>query len=285
MKKFLYRIFCGFFLGISIFAPGFSGSVVAIAMGIYHEFLQVMSNPLKNIKKNILFCTPLGVGLLVSAVVFVLAFKQLFDSHEKAIYLLFIGLIAGSMPIVFAEVKKVGFKPMYLIGAFIACIIAIALGIFATGEGIVSSDLAAYSNLPGVAIGGFAAGVTALIPGMSLSTVLVLLGVYTPLIYAAEALIYRDLIYILPIVVFVVSLAIGLISTARGIKYVFKKFPGFANTTIIGFLFGSLFSVAYQSHYIDDPNFNWILGGIMLLAGLGISVIFVVMSKYMNKTE
>jgi len=285
MKVFLYRIICGFFLGISILAPGFSGSIVAIAMGIYHDILRIISNPLKRLKENVIFFIPIGVGGIISVVLFVLAFSVLFESYEKAVYLLFVGLIAGSVPIVIKEVRKVNFKLHYLIGAVGAFIIAIAIGIFATEAGLMTVETTPTSNLPGFALGGFAAGVTALIPGMSLSTILVLLGVYSPLIYAARALLSMELLYLIPIGLFIVCTVVGLMATARGIKYLFNRYPGFANTTVLGFIFGSLISIMYQSHHIEDPNFTWLLGGIMLIAGLGISILFIVIGRFMNKNE
>ena len=286
MKLFLYRIVCGFFLGLSVIAPGFSGSLVAIAMGIYHEIVRIMANPLKELKRNIKFAIPVGIGVAVSAVLFVIAFRQLFGSYEKAIYLLFVGLIAGSIPIVFKEVRKIGFKPHYLIGAVTACVIAIAMGVFSSETGLMSGDTASMADWPGLALGGFAAGVTALIPGMSLATVLLILGVYSPLMYAGEALIRSmELSYLLPIGLFIIFTVIGLMATAKGIKYIFSKFPGFANTTVLGFQIGSIISIAYKSHLLTDPNFTWLLGGIMLVVGVGISISFILMGKYMNKSE
>jgi len=285
MKKFLYRILCGFFLGLSIFAPGFSGSLVAIAMGIYHEFVRVISNPLKPLKKNLMFCSPLAVGMVISAVVFVIAFRQLFDSYEKAIYLLFVGLIAGSIPLVFIEVKKIGFKPHYLIGALISCAVAVVVSIFASGDGLMSGDTASMADWQGLALGGFAAGVTALIPGMSLSTVLILLGVYSPLIYAAESLMRMNFSYLIPISLFLICTAVGLMCTAKGIKYVFEKHPGISNTTVLGFQLGSLIGIAYQSHFISDMNFTWLLGGIMLAVGFCISIMFMFLGRIMNQEE
>ena len=277
---------CGFFLGISILAPGFSGSLVAIAMGVYHEIIRIISNPLKKIKQNLMFCLPVGVGAVISAVLFILAFRQLFDSYEKAVYLLFVGLIAGSIPLVFNEVRKIGFKYFYLLGALGAFIIAIAMGVSTSGGGLMSGNAAAStSDWLGLAIGGLAAGVTALIPGMSLSTVLVVLGVYSPLIYTAEALLRLEFSYLIPIGIFFICTAIGLMATARGIKHVFAKYPGFSNTTVLGFQFGSLISIMYQSHQIVDTNFTWVMGAIALVAGLGISVLFIVLGKTMNKSE
>jgi len=254
-------------------------------MGIYHEFVRIIANPLKKIKQNIIFCLPLGIGLIFAGVLFVITFRQLFESYEKAIYLLFVGLIAGSIPLVLFEVKKIGFKPFYLIGAICALILAVAIGVFASGAGLMSGDTASVSDWPGLALGGFAAGVTALIPGMSLATVLILLGVYSPLIYAAEALIRMDLSYIIPIGLFFICMIFGLMSTAKGIKYIFERFPGFANTTVLGFQAGSLISIAYQSQKITDSNFTWLLGVVMIIIGLGISALFIIMGKVMNKSE
>ena len=285
MKIFLYRTVCGFFLGMSIFAPGFSGSLVAIAMGIYHEAVRIISSPFKQLKQNLIFCTPIGIGMVISAVLFVIAFRQLFDSYEKAMYLLFAGLIAGSIPIVFKEVRKIGFKLYYLIGAVGAFALAITIGIFATGSGLISGDTATMSDWPGLAIGGIAAGVTAWIPGMSLSTVLIILGVFSPLIYAAEAMLRGEPSFILPIGLFLVCAVAGLMSAAKGIKIVFEKYPGFSNTTVLGFIFGSLVSILYQSHQITDVNFTWLLGAVMLVVGFAISVSFLMLGKVMNKAD
>jgi uncharacterized membrane protein len=69
---------------------------------------------------------------------------------------------------------------------------------------------------------------------------------------------------------------------ARGIKAVFEKYPGFANTTVMGFMAGSLVGILIQAYRLDDPNFTWFSGAVMLCAGLAVSVIFVVVGKKIN---
>ena len=93
-KRFLFRVFSGFFLGISVFAPGFSGSIIAIILGIYQDILRIASNPFKDLKQNIAFCFPLAIGVVGSGLLFIVTFSFLFDKYEKATYLLFVGLIA-----------------------------------------------------------------------------------------------------------------------------------------------------------------------------------------------
>jgi len=289
MKLFFYRIICGFFLGISVVAPGFSGAIVAIAMGVYHDLLRIISNPFRELrlKKNIMFCLSLGIGVVASLILFLLAFRRLFESHEVAVLILFIGLIAGNIPIVYMEVKKIGFKVYYLIGAVIAFTLAVTLGYFATETGLVSGSLTAASNWPGVAIGGIATGVTALIPGMSLATVLLLLGLYYPLMIAGEYLLHANLAYLLPLGIFLIAVVVGLMLTAKGIKHIFKKYPGFANTTVLGFMVGSLVAIVIRAIGVQagEPSFNWLIGALMFAIGIGVSILFITLGKTMNKTE
>ena len=110
MKSFLYRVLCGFCLGISVFAPGISGSIMAIIMGIYDKLLDIVSNPFKNFKKNFVFLLPLGIGAAISLVLFILVFSYLFETYEKAVFMLFIGLIVGNLPMVYKEARKSRFK-------------------------------------------------------------------------------------------------------------------------------------------------------------------------------
>ncbi|MCL2164280.1 MAG: DUF368 domain-containing protein [Oscillospiraceae bacterium] len=284
-KRFFYKVFCGFFLGLSVFAPGFSGSIIAIIMGIYHDLVRIASNPFKNLKQNIIFCLPLGIGTVISGVLFIIGFKYLFDTYEKATYFLFVGLITGNLPVIFTEVKKCGFQKRYLIGAIGAFSAALALSIFANGVGQSTAAEGLAASLPILVFGGAAGGVTALIPGMSVSMVLIIFGVYNELIITANSLLHLDFTYLVPFGIFCVCALTGLMLTSRGIKSVFEKFPGFANTMVFGFMAGSLIGVLVQSLQLNDSNFNWLLGGIMLTVGLGISMLFVILARIMDKEE
>jgi len=281
-KKFFYRVFCGFFLGLSVFAPGFSGSLVAIVMGIYRDLVRIASNPFKRLKENILFCLPLGIGAAASAVLFVVFFKFLFERYEKAAYLLFVGLIAGNLPVIAKSMKQCGFRKRYVPGVIGAFAAALALCIFsARAAPAVSAGVTA--SLPLWALGGLLGGATAPVPGMSVSMVLIMLGVYSQLIFAAESLIHFDFTYLVPFVIFALCAAAGVALAARGIKALFDRHPGFSNAAVFGFMAGSLTGVLIQSLRMEEPGFNWLLGGGMLAAGLGVSMLFVVVGRAVEK--
>ena len=283
IKQFLYRIFCGFFLGISVFAPGFSGSFIAIVMGVYHDIVRIISNPFKQFKKNIIFCIPIGIGVAISAVLFLIVFKYLFETYEKATYLLFVGLIAGNLPVIYSDIKEIGYQKRYLIGGIIAFAAALFLGLYAIGAGQAPGAEVITSTLPWLALGGFAGGAVALIPGMSVSMVLIIAGVYSQMVFAAESLLHLNFAYIADFGVFFAGAVVGLVLTSRLIKSVFKKHPGIANSLVFGFMAGSLIGILVESLLMKDTDFSWLLGGIMLAAGLLISMLFVVLGKTMKK--
>jgi len=281
-RNFFYRVFCGFFLGLSVFAPGFSGSFLAIVMGIYQDLVRIASNPFKRLKQNILFCIPLGIGAAISAVLFVIFFKFLFETYEKATCLLFVGLITGNLPEIFKEIKKCGFKKRYLIGAGGAFAAALIFGVFAVDMGQAAGAEGITANLPILALSGLAGGAVALVPGMSVTMILIICGVYGQLLFAAESFLHLDFTYLLPFGLFGACALVGLALASWGIKAVFEKIPGFANSMVLGFMAGALIGVLVQSLRLHDASFNWLLGGAMLAAGLGVSMLFVVMGRKMD---
>jgi len=283
VRLFLFRVFCGFFLGFSVFAPGISGSVIAIAMGIYHELLRVAANPLKNLKKNAAFLLPLALGILISAVVFVIAFKYLFETYEKALYFLFAGLIAGNLPVAVKEIRKCGLRKRYLIGSFLAFAAALAFIALTSDIQTAASDESA-APLYIVALGGLLAGVTFMVPGMSASVMLIATGVYDDVISAAHGLLSLEIAGLLPLGALILGTFVSVVVTSKGIKALFKKYPGAANCAVLGFIAGSLAGILIQGLRMSDAGFQWFHGAIMAAAGFGLSVLFIVLGNAMNKT-
>ena len=282
MKHFLYRILCGFLLGLSVFAPGISGSVIAIIMGIYQDLLRIASNPFRRFRQNLWFCLPLAIGAALSGVLFVLGFQYLFEHYAKASYLLFVGLISGNLHVVFTQMKQHGLRWHYLIGAVLAFAAALAFGLLSDGVGPRPDAQGITSGLPMLALSGFAAGIALLIPGMSVSMILILFGVYGQLLFAADALLRFDFTPLLPFAVCGLGMAAGLVLASRGIKLVFDKYPGFAHAMVLGFLGGSLVSILVQSLRLPNTSFSWPLGGLMLAAGAGISLLFALLGRKMK---
>jgi len=284
--RFLYRTLCGFLIGLSVLAPGISGSIIAIMLGIYKDILDIFSAPTKNIKRNALYILPLAIGTIASMISFVLLFSWLFDSFEKATYLFFVGLILGTIPIAYREVKKHGFSIAGAIGIVLSAAIIFALSAVAGIETSIDANTAhAGLHFVQMIYGGIAMGSSLLIPGMSASVILMLLGLYADLLFAAEAILQGDLRLLIHIGVFVVCMFAAVILTSRFIKTAFEKIPKIAHAVVLGFIIGSFLGIGINSLQVSDANFNWVVGIVVFVAGTALSLFFAVMSKSIEESK
>lgn len=286
MSHFLYRVFCGFFLGISIFAPGVSGSVMAVMMGIYSKLLDIVANPFKDFKKNVVYLFPMGIGAVISLVLFVLGFSYLFKTYPKATYLLFMGLIAGNLPVVFKDALQgdsandrslknpsAGWKNRYLLSLVPAFALALGVGILRANSVAASSV-----TLPYLALCGAVAGVCSMMPGMSISMVLMVLGVYDHILASAKA------IDILPLVIWGGCFLVGMVGFSRLTKWALARYHSMAYFGVLGFMSGSLIGI-YLGLPKEDPNFTWLVGILAIAGGLGIAALFFALGKRFNVEE
>ncbi len=294
-KNFFYRILCGAFLGVSIIAPGVSGSIMAVMLGVYDELITIISNPFKNFKKNVLYVLPMAIGAGASMILLLKGLRWLFANYEIPAFLLFISLIAGSIPTVFGEAKKAGYKKIYFVGTAIALVFALSIGLAAkydvfsihdseevsgeTGqseskteedeEGAVSygrnaSDVAYYC------VGSGVSGMTSMIPGMSVSIMLMLFGIYKQLLEAASGL---DFAVMIPVGI---AFVFGMVAFSRLSKMIFEKKRGLAFLLVLGFMTGSMIAVFPG---IPKRAVDWVLSAVAVAIGIGVSILFRFLGK------
>lgn len=282
-KGFFYRMLCGAFLGISVIAPGVSGSIMAVMMGIYDELINIISNPFKNLKKNIIYGFPMGIGAGLSVLIFINILEFMFSNYPTPSYLLFISLIAGSVPAVLKEGTENGFKKRYLIGTLFALSFAFSIGLL--GKSDFSFGLSSLSSINKgtayFALSGGISGMTSMIPGMSVSMMLMMFGVYEPLLSAVSELtkltnIPQNLFIVLPTGI---CFVLGMVVLSNVTKIVFRRFRSLAYFMVLGFMTGSLISV-----FPGLPAFTteWILSIAAVLLGIMVSVIFKKLGQKFN---
>ena len=273
LKFFLYRMLCGFLLGISVVAPGISGSVMAVMLGIYDKLIDIAANPFKKIKDTIIYLFPMGIGAGISFILFIILFKFLFENYPTPTYILFIALILGSIPTIFKEAKKGEFKKYYLIAVVIAFLIAASLGLLEKNEFAFTLNT---DNLVYLSICGLIAGAVSVIPGVSISIVLMLFGVYETLLAKVASL---DIFAIAPVGI---CFVIGLILFSKIVKYAFEKHAIFGFFAVLGFMSGSIVGIIPA---LPKGAFEWILSVIMFAVGLGLSVLFERLGKILKIGE
>jgi putative membrane protein len=270
-NNFFYRALCGAFLGISIIAPGVSGSIMAVIMGVYDDLIDIISDPFKNFKRNVIYVFPMCLGAGLSMILSLKLLRILFDNYPTPAYLLFISLIVGSLPMVFKEAEPDKFKPKYIPGILCAFAFALTVGLLAKNNVAVSVEAAAgASSLAYFSLCGGIAGITSMIPGMSVSMVLMTLGVYEPLLeQAADLNVWK----VGPVAV---CFIIGMVLFSKLTKFVFRKYHCLGYFLVLGFMFGSVISIFPG---LPSGLTDWLASAAAVCVGLGISYLFKVLGK------
>jgi len=122
--------------------------------------------------------------------------------------------------------------------------------------------------------GGAAMGASLMVPGMSASVILMLLGLYTDLLFAADAIMRGQYGLLAYIAAFALCMFAAVILVARFIKRAFERIPAIAYAVVLGFIVGSCVGIGYSSLQLNDVNFNWFMGAATFFAGTAVSIFF-----------
>ncbi|OFZ27970.1 MAG: hypothetical protein A2381_08220 [Bdellovibrionales bacterium RIFOXYB1_FULL_37_110] len=232
----------GIFMGMANLVPGISGGTMVLAMGLYEEFIESLSNisRFKFTKKNVLFFINLfAVSFLT---IFALAgiVQFLMENYLSAMLSLFIGLTLGGAPTLKNGIGKFDIKNGFavLIGILIMAIVS-----FGLKPGGQNPNLLLY------AIGGFVGSSAMILPGISGSYLLLVMGLYLPVIAALNdfkhALMMGNLAGLIAVSVdilipFSIGLVGGVFCLSNLLKYLMKKIPTLTMAFLLGILLGSV---------------------------------------------
>ena len=243
----------GIAVGVANVVPGVSGATLAVIFRVYHQLLDSINNIFTDMKNALKFLIPFGAGMAIG----VLALGSLLDYFLSRFSLqssaLIAGLMAGSIPFMYKmATQKHGKKALYYVVALIGFVAVVSLSLFApTGE-----IYTGYGFNVGLAIrlfiGGFLGAMAMIIPGMSGSIILILLGVF-PLAMHTISLIREYLLtptdfgLLPPILMVVVPVGIGVllgvIVTSRLVAFLLEKHQSITYAVIIGLILGTVFAI------------------------------------------
>ncbi|NLI69341.1 MAG: DUF368 domain-containing protein [Firmicutes bacterium] len=234
----LLELLQGIFIGVSLVLPGMSGGTALIILGFYHRFLEDISK--FNIKKYFL----VAVGIVIGVFACALTVTRLLNSYPNQIVTFLMGMLLASIILVLNPLKGNRLNVFHLLFAFVG----FALAWMIVGEPLVQMQETADHNLYFLFGCGIVTAATMLLPGVSGSSLLILLNLYDELLQALVNLeIWPKL------VVFALGLAAGLVVFARIISMLYKKFKAPVSLFLAGLLLGStkaLFPEKYDLHLL-----------------------------------
>lgn len=173
----LFSVFQGALIGLGAVLPGISGGVLCVIFGIYKPVMELLSHPFKNFKTHVPKLVPviIGIGIGFLGIANLLAF--FLDKYPAQSVCLFVGLIAGMLPSLWREAGEQGRNKYSYISLFISMII-----IFSILIGLQFASVSIIPNFGWYIFCGFCLALSVIAPGMSFSTLLMPLGLYTPFV-------------------------------------------------------------------------------------------------------
>ncbi len=262
MKKLLSSVvnfFKGMVLGLANVIPGVSGGTMAVVMNCYDEYVETLG--LRKLKKNLRFLITAGLGMLVAIVIFSIVASDLIARYPVASALTFVGLIAGSLPLIFAHTRRAArkFGLIHFLG--FAAGLAVMVGMtFLNGDTASSQYTADLPHCLLLAAMMALAAFTMIIPGISGSLLMKVLGAYDTVTGTVSA-VAKGLINLLAPVIglsaveggdlsrwplllaMIIGAAAGLIFGSRLVSFMLKKFGGLTYSLILGLVIGSLLPI------------------------------------------
>lgn len=229
----------GLAFGITQIVPGVSGGTVAIMMGFYDRLLESVNHFNKDRRKSLKFLLPFLFGIAVGILVFSSVINFLLSNHSFPTMMFFIGMIIGIIPLIFAKIKPINRTDVILI-------VIPALVVFATS--FIGNGVYANPSILIFFIAGVVSAAALIIPGISGSFILLIMGVYHEIIISVSSVfdllrditntgLWRDICVVM--VPFAVGVVIGGLSMARLIEKLLKNYSRRVYTIILGLLIGS----------------------------------------------
>ena len=269
MKEKLILFIKGIVLGVAFVIPGVSGGTLAVLLGIYEELIEAASNFYKNMvnfKKYFMYLLPIGLGIIFSVAVFAKLIKFGLDKAPIITILIFLGMIIGGIPALVRNVKgtKINLKDMTLM--LVGLIIVISMLIFhKSNSNVVLTNMSITGYITLLLVGAIAA-VTMVVPGISGSFTLMLIGYYEPILNLVNDITsFKNLgPNLILIFIFMLGVFIGIIFISKIIEWCLKHYKRETYYAIIGFVLSSIISVIYEVSKFPF-NLTHLIIGIVLL--------------------
>lgn len=264
-KNFLSNFLSGIGIGIGASIPGVSGATISVIFHSFERIVWAINGIFKHLKQSLLILFPLLLGVVGALIPCFILFDLAFESFAFGLVCIFAGFIIGSFSNITKEVKEEKIKPFYWVLLALGIIIALGLGVvsvvFGDAIDIESHFLNPewYFYLIMIPIGMIAA-MALVVPGISGSMIMLVLGIYVPLINQISNAIKGDFSNIVHLIGILGCMAVGIIlgflTIAKFLSFLLKKYRTATFYAIIGFIIGSTIALFFN-HKIATYYIEW----------------------------
>ncbi|MCT2534937.1 DUF368 domain-containing protein [Aquibacillus koreensis] len=232
------NIYRGLLMGASDVVPGVSGGTIAVVLGIYDRLIEAINGFFsKDWKKHLGFLLPLGIGVITAVFLLASLIEWLFEHYPGPTQFTFLGLIVGVLPFLFhkSEAKKT-FKAQHILLLLVGAALVASMLFFRSGETdpIENLTLGTYGFL---FLSGFLASAAMILPGVSGSFLLLILGSYSTVINAISERKF-DIIIVVGI-----GIVLGIVVMSKIIHFFLENYTTATFAVVIGLVIGSIFVI------------------------------------------
>ena len=241
-------------------------------MGIYEELIEAISHFFTKLKKNINFLIPIIIGALLSIVIGSKVIGFSLEEYPLPTILFFTGLILGGLPMLYRKIKG-NFKPLNIIIFILTFAIIIGLMFLKSGTSVTFNNMNMLGYIM-LFIVGMVAAATMIIPGISGSFMLMVMGYYKPIINTINDLtafnnIGTNIAILMP---FGIGVLVGIVLIAKLIEFLFKKFEVPTYFGIIGFVLASIIGIFTSTENLSFSILPFIIGIVLFILGFVIAI-------------
>ncbi|MDR2941193.1 MAG: DUF368 domain-containing protein [Treponema sp.] len=244
--KFIKRLFIGLALGILVVIPGLSTGTLAVIFNVYDGLIQIITPNVKKIIKEWKFWLPLVIGGVAGLAFISKIVTAAYDKYPFPITWFFMGVIAGSLPLLYGRMKPASFKtqsfmrtkalpaPAPLICAAIALAVMIVMAVFSPDEGVTVYTEITPRLFALLALAGAFSAIAMIIPGISGAFLLLLIGLYRTVIQSVSS-------FNIPLLIpFALGILAGLLAGAAFVRFLLSKAPSETYGAVFGLVAGSI---------------------------------------------
>lgn len=230
------NIYRGMLMGTSDLIPGVSGGTIAVVLGIYDRLIEAINGFFsKEWKRHLGFLIPLGAGVVAALLLLSSVIHWLFEHFPNQLQFFFLGLIAGILPFLFRKAgMKTHFSAVHYILLFAAALLVASMAFFKEPGVPELLDTSSTRTLILLFFSGWLASMAMILPGISGSFILLLIGVYPTVI---EALSERNIVVI---AIVGAGVLVGIVISSKIIQYFLVHHHASTYAVIIGLVIGSL---------------------------------------------
>ena len=261
MKSLIVNVFRGFCMALADSVPGVSGGTVAFILGFYDKFINSLNDLFSkdgNKKESIKFLIKLGIGWIIGMALATIILSKVFESHIYVVSSLFVGFILFAIPLIIKDdMKLLKGNYKHLIFTVIG-IVVVSLLTYLNQKTINSIDISVSSLNIGLCIYTFVAGMVAIsamvLPGISGSTLLLIFGLYLPIINGIKETLHLNLEFVPILFIFGLGIIAGIFLVIRLVKKALEKYRSQTIYTIIGLMIGSVYAIIMGPTSLSTPK-------------------------------